>query len=78
MLLCVMDSLLVVRQMDGTYSTRQPRLQALRLWLRSACAELGVPVERLQMPRARNWQADYLAAQAAIRSAHGDSSCIDL
>jgi ribonuclease HI len=63
--ICVLDSEIVIGQMEGRFAVRSARL---RHWHRRACeAARELPVVHfVQIPRAWNRLADGLAAQTAI------------
>ncbi|MBD3209982.1 reverse transcriptase-like protein [Candidatus Micrarchaeota archaeon] len=59
------DSELVVRQMNGEYKVKDPKLRPLKRKIDSLCAGLEVHFEHI--PREKNGEADRLSKEAAKR-----------
>jgi len=56
----ILDSELVVRQLNGIYKIKKPELQTLSLSIKKLIDELGVEIVFKNVPRAQNKIADSL------------------
>lgn len=66
----VADSELLVKQMNGQYKVREPRLKALHARVREQAARLGRVTFR-HVPRAENAEADRMSNEAIDRRLRG-------
>lgn len=60
----LLDSTLVVNQINGTFKVKEPRLRQLLLEVHSLEVEVGGLITYSYVPRAQNARADYFVNQA--------------
>ncbi len=66
-LLFILDSMLIVNQLNGIFKIKEPHLRELNLQVKLLEQELGGMIRYTTVPREQNRQADFLVNQALDR-----------